>query len=433
MNDMGRGCLYGVLWAMLCAATVFARKAAHAEPLIVSDAVKTTILDYGVGDGKTLPRGLFRGRFIYKIANSDSSFSDFGGAQPSGFKFKGSAAAAVIEYGMTPSVSFQLLVPTVFHSQLALDGNTFSDSSLFRKHYNSFLEGVAERLVENGLCENVERCIAAIDKQSLSMPYDKEMVLENGETLALKQGIPIKTYATPFIVNSVVPSEGRTGIGDVETGLLVSIADPDVGFVRDWTTRMSLGLGVRWATGSFYDVPRSQRATGRGVTDVGLRVNFDRPVSSSVMVSVQHQSELMLFAGKKRRPSLIQSTELNKADPNAIGADGIENDARYTRKTPRHLGFMKCAWHAGSLFRSLEPLIINSYLKYDLDHPGELGGKSLGEQSLQYAFQFGLTISRLQAQIPMQLDVDYEMPISGQNKVVAAQVLTTSLKTFYRF
>ncbi|MEY2987040.1 MAG: hypothetical protein RJB13_561, partial [Pseudomonadota bacterium] len=221
--------------------------------------------------------------------------------------------------------------------------------------------------------------------------------------------------------------------GDIETGLLVAIAHPDVGYKRNWKTRLSAGVGVRWPTGSFADVPRAQRATGRGLTDLGLRVNLDHPFNESLMFSIQNQSEVMILEGKKKRPSLVQSTELNRADPTVTGADGVANNAAYTRKSPRHVGFVKVAWHAAAVSEFLQPILLNGFLKYDFDHPGELGGRTLGDPSKQYSAQLGMTVDGLQLNIPVQLDVDYEVPFAGENKPVAAQVLTTTLKAFYRF
>lgn len=385
------------------------------------------------GEGQTLPQGVMRARALYRFAHSDKAFADVGGAQSSGFKFQAQAAAAIVEYGVTPAISLQAVIPTVLQNQLSLDGDTFTNSRLYNKYYTSFLEGVAEKLVESGLCESVSVCVEALDKKSLSLPYNKDVVLASGEILALKQGIPVKTYAAPFILNSIAPKEGRTGLGDVETGVLVAVAHPDVGYIRNWNTRLSAGVGVRWPTGSFVDVPRAQRATGRGVTDLGIRVNLDHPVGDSLMISYQNQSELMIRAGKKKRPSLVESTELNRADPTVEGADGVANNATFTRESPRHIGFLKAAWHAGAAFDLIQPVFLNALIKYDFDNPGELGGQSLGDPSKQYSAQLGMTFDGLQLNIPVQLDVDYELPFAGENKPVAARVLTATLKAFYRF
>lgn len=385
------------------------------------------------GEGQTLPQNVMRARALYRFAHSEKSFADSGVAQVSGFKFRAQAAAAIVEYGVTPAISLQAVVPIVLQNQLSLDGEKFAGSRLYKKYYTSFLEGVAEKLVESGLCESVSVCVEALDKQNLSLPYNKDVVLASGETLTLKQGIPVKTYAAPFILNSIAPSEGRTGLGDLETGFLVAIAHPDVGYIRTWRTRLSAGVGVRWPTGSFADIPRAQRATGRGLTDLGLRVNLDHPVGDSLMLSFQNQSEVMILEGKKKRPSLVQSTELNRADPTVSGADGVANNASHTRKSPRHIGFVKAAWHAAAVSERLLPVLLNAFIKYDFDHPGELGGRTLGDPSKQYSAQLGMTVDGLQLNIPVQLDVDYEVPFAGENKPVAAQVLTTTLKAFYRF
>lgn len=386
-----------------------------------------------IGEGQTLPHGIFRSRWLHRSVTSDSSFADFGTAKPSGFQLRAQAAAVILEMGITPAVSLQVVVPAVLSNELSLDGAQFTQSQLYNKNEAKFLNGIAENLVESGLCENVSLCMTALTEKNLSLPYDKEIVLPTGETLAIKQGIPLKAYAAPFLVNSIVPAEGRTGLGDVEVGFLMAVADPKVGYIRDWDTGFSLGLGLRLPTGAFTSVPQSQRSTGRGVTDLGVRMNLDRLLSKSVMLSVQHQTELMLLAGEKKRSSLLSSGEFNSADPSVAGADGVANTAVFTRKSPRHIGFFKVAWSAASLAEMLHIFVVNGFLKYDFDSPGELGGLSLGDASAHYSAQVGLSLNGLRVGIPLQLDFDYEMPLAGSNKVVAARVMTTTLKSYFRF
>lgn len=386
-----------------------------------------------IGEGQTLPQGVWRSRWLHRSVTSDSSFADWGAAQPSGFRMRAHAAAVVLEMGVTPAVSLQVVVPAVLSNELSLDGAQFTQSQLYQKNENQFLTRIAEKLVESGLCESVPLCVSALTEQNLSLPYDKEIVLPTGETLAIEQGVPVKAYAAPLLVNSVVPADGRTGLGDVEAGVLFAVADPKVGSIRDWETRLSLGLGLRLPTGAFTAVPQSQRNTGRGVTDLGLRINMDRLIATEVMISVQHQTELMLLAGEKKRSSLLASGEFNSADPSIEGADGVSNTAVFTRNSPRHIGFVKVAWSPASLAEMLHIFVVNGFLKYEFDSPGELAGLSLGNASTQYTAQAGLTLNGLRVGVPLQLDFDYEVPLAGSNKVVAARIMTTTLKSYFQF
>ncbi|NBW82480.1 hypothetical protein EBR21_12065, partial [bacterium] len=93
-----------------------------------------------VGEGKTLPAGVFRGRFVYKAASGSNAFSAEGKKENSGFKLAAGAAAIVAEYGWNEAVSVQLLVPYVVSNKLAIDGEAFQKSSVFAKKYNEFIE-----------------------------------------------------------------------------------------------------------------------------------------------------------------------------------------------------------------------------------------------------------------------------------------------------
>jgi hypothetical protein len=383
------------------------------------------------GEAKTLPQGVYRLRAIYSAARSESGFSDNGKREDGGWRAALDAGAFVVEYGLRPGISLQLVAPVVVRSQRGLDVQKFRNSSLYAQLYEDKLKQVIDKLVSSKLCADAETCRVAIEEKSLSFPFTT-VVLDTGETLELKTAVPIKSVLSSLVSNAAVPESGRTGRGDLELGALVSVADPEVGLVRHWDVNVSLGLGLRVPTGFFEDVPSSQRPTGRGSWDLGLRANVDKVFSENLVVSWQNQSELTLRDGKKKRTSLLDNTRLNTADPNVEGGDGKPNTGGFRRTTTRQVGFVKLAWGGEVLHQSLDTFVLNSAFKYDFDSPGEVEGQSLGSESSLMSAQLGITWDGLRVSLPVQLDLDYTLPLAGKNIPSAPGLFTSTLKVYLK-
>ncbi|MEN9824688.1 MAG: hypothetical protein RI953_433 [Pseudomonadota bacterium] len=427
-------------WAILVAATVFCSRHVLAQtpelpsPVQESGATKAAPSAVLVGEGKTLPARVVRGRLVYKYAHGSKAFAADGKKEESGFTLSAGAAAFVAEYGWKESVSIQLVAPYVVSNRLAIDGEVFQKSSFFAKKYNEFIEAAAAKLVGDGLCLTIAACVSGINDKGLSLPFNSDLVLPTGEKLSVKAGVPIKTIASSLVTRAAIPTSGSTGAGDVELGALVAIADPGVGiWARDWPVNFSLGAGLRFPTGSFSSVSAAQRPTGRGTLDLGIRTNLDWNATPGLMLSWQNQWETVLRPGKKARSSLLDSSKLNTADVNTAGADGISNSSEFTRDDARQIGFLKAAWAAGNVSDHLSRVLLNGQIKYDFEPKVTLGGQEFSPESNLIALQTGLTLSAMDFALPMQWDVDYEIPMSGKNRTLAASVVSSTFKIYARF
>jgi hypothetical protein len=385
------------------------------------------------GEGRTLPEGVWRARAIFSSTQAESGFSDSGKKEDGGWQAQLSAGAMVIEYGFQRGLSLQILAPYVFQASRSLDGAKFKNSSLYARLYERSLAKVSEKLMSKKLCLDAQACRTAIEEKNLALPYDTTLVLETGESLAVRGGVPLRAVLESLIVNAAVPTEGMVGMGDVEIGALWALADPLVGWKRDWGFNVSLGAGLRMPTGSFSEVPAAQRPTGRGTWDLGLRANVDKVLSESFVLSWQNQSEMTLLPGRKKRSSLLSSQLLNSADPAVEGADGKANDGIFKRTGVRQVGFLKVAWGAEALHSSLNGFILNGFLRYDLDTQGEREGESLGPDSTLYSLQWGLTWDGLRSSLPLQLDLDTSFPLAGKSVAAAPRSVGGALKIYYKF
>lgn len=385
------------------------------------------------GEGKTLPENVIRARLPFRAVSASKGYSSSGEKGESGLKLNLVASALVVEYGYSPAVSFQIVAPFILKNEMSMDGSAFQSSYRFKEKYDEFISIASQKLVDDKLCASVEACRDAIQNKGLSLPASTDLVLPTGEKLRVKAGVPIKDVASALVTRAALPESGRTGLGDVEIGTLVALADPEVGlWKKDWPVNLSVGLGLRLPTGSFVNVPAAQRATGRGTLDLGLRTNLDWFMRPNISLSFQNQWEQMLMDGKKKRSSLLDSSTLNTADPLVAGADQIANDTAYKRTGARNIGFLKLALGAAEVAEALKPLILNVQWKYDFDPETTLGGKKDSEESEMQSMQAGFTFDGLVLNLPVQLDADYEIPLAGKNRTLAPAVLSTTLKAFYR-
>lgn len=385
------------------------------------------------GEGKTLPASVYRVRIPYKFASATKGFSSNGRSEDAGFQFNANAAALVVEYGLRDAISLQFVAPYVLKNNMSMNGSVFQKSSFFEEKQMEFLKAASEKLVAEKLCRSVDACIEAINTQGLSLPVSTNLTLPTGETLSVKAGVPLKDIAASLVTRAAIPTAGRTGLGDIEVGALFALFDPRVGLLsKNKPINFSLGLGLRLPTGSFEDVPAAQRSTGRGTLDLGIRTNFDWQPLPGLMLSQQNQFELMLKEGRKKRSSLIESAQLNSADPLVTGADQIANTSSYTRDGTRNVGFLKLALGLGQFSQDLKPVLLNAQWKYDFEPATKFGGKKLNAESSLQAVQVGTTLDGLPLQVPLQCDVDYEIPMSGSNRALAPRVLSATLKLFYK-
>lgn len=387
-----------------------------------------------VGEGKTLPKGVMRMRLPVRSSVGEKGFSANSKREDTGFKLNALSGAAVVEYGFSDAISLQFVAPAVFRNRKSLDGQQFQRSSLFKQKYDELVAVVADKLVSDGLCGTQSVCVDAINNSGLALPVNTTLTLPSGETLPVRAGVPLRDVASALLTRAVIPESGRTGMGDFEIGALFAIADREHGLkAKDWPVNVSLGVGLRFPTGAFTDVPAAQRPIGRGTVDLGLRANMDWYLHPTTVFSAQLQLESMLRAGLKKRSSLLNSSALNTADPNSAGADGVDNTARYERSGFRPVGFLKAASSFAEVSEAVRALSANVLFKYDLESKTMLAGKTFSEESALYAVQTGLSFDGLVHALPGQVDVDYEIPLAGKNRSIAPFGLTLTLKLFHRF
>ena len=388
------------------------------------------------GEGKTLPENVLRVRLPFRFASATQGFNSSGKKLDQGLDLSIVGSGLVAEYGVTEDLSVQFLLPVVLQNKLGLNADKFRKSDAYNDNYLKFVKTAAGLLFSKGLCRSVEACVTDILAGS-SLPADTAIPLPSGETLQVKAGVPIRQYSDTLVVNAIAPTSGKTGLGDVEIGALYSVLS-ERGPYTNIPVFVSLGGGLRLPTGSFADVPSSQRSTGRGTLDLGLRSNVDYNPLPGVFLAWQNQLELMLAKGKKKKSSLLDGSKLNDADPTtatavATGSNGKGNEQTFERRGARNVGFVKVSWGVANVIPVLEPIGLNAQYKYDFDSAEYLDGIAQGPRRQAYNVSAGGSIDLLAYKIPAQFDVDYEFPVSGKNSALAASILSVTLKGYYKF
>jgi hypothetical protein len=388
-----------------------------------------------IGEGKTLPERVFRLKAPLKFSWGNKSFDSKGNKVDNGLSISAGVLGIKLEYGITNDLSLQVGAPVVLQNRFGLNGEKFLNSEKGSAQVKKFLSGVAAKMQALGVCKSTETCNSLIQNNYV-LPV-RNVVLPTGEVLTVQNGVPVKTIAESLVANAIKPANGKAGFGDMEVGLLYSLIN-ERGPISGQPIYVSTGLGMRIPTGQFEKVPAGQRVTGRGTLDLGFRLNLDYNPFPGVYFLAENLSETMLASGKKRRSSLISSTELNTADPTnatlrAAGADGVSNSQKFERKGIRNLGFVRASWGLGNLSQDLKWAGLYTQFKYDFDGEERLDGLAQGEKRRLFSWQTAFIFDGLAYKIPAQLEFEYDTPVAGKNVSVATQGLTTTFKTYYRF
>ncbi len=388
------------------------RSAATLAALPGSD--KSNPLYYAmIPEGKTLPAGVARVRIPMRFATGDYGYDQKGKKLDLGVDVNVTGTGLVLEYGLTDRISTQILLPYVAKNELGLDANKFRTSAKYKEKVAEFKSAVAGVMQASRLCADTARCLALIET-GYHLPKDTEIKLPSGEPLVIKAGVPVTSYADSLVTTAAVPESGRTGLGDIELGVLYEV-------VHTGPVRFSAGLGLRLPTGSFDDVPSAQRPTGRGTTDLGLRLNVDYNVVPGVIISGQNQSEQMLTKAEKPVTSLLNASETT----------GKKVD--FERRGLRNIGFVKAAWSLGTITPDLRWLGTAAFYNWDLGATEYLDHKRVGDASRATSYTLNLTVSGLSYGIPVAVEYDRTTPIGGKNVALATTINAVTVKGYLRF
>lgn len=382
----------------------------------------------------TLPERVVRARIPFISASNSGAAYDIEGTKiDGGVTASVTATGLALEYGITDTLSFGLLMPYVSKNEIGIDGDKYKNQRGYFISKRSAYQSTGALLAASGLCTAGASCDALIDS-GFSFPTDTAVTLNTGETVTLKAGVPAKVGLDSLILNAAKPQDGATGMGDTDLGIKYR-------WLNDGTMGHAVGLVIHVPTGKYEDVTLSQRATGRGIMEVGLRSSFDYKISDNYIAGWQHTVDYAVGKGKIKRSKLLDNTQLNDI---ATTGDGFSNNEEFERPGVRNSGYIDVKTSLAQFSPMLNAFGGKVRYSYDFDtgvrvQDSELiqsnGFRGVGERSSIHQLGLGLNWDgfQLENRIPVRLTYDLDMAVMGKNRSTAPVRNTFITELYYKF
>jgi hypothetical protein len=415
-------------------------------------------------EGKTLPQGVMRARYVHsKVTGNGSSYDKDGNKLDAIVELNATGGAAVVEYGISDKLSLQVQFDFVgsFETNLkedklkassawanymtagysanststakirALETQTeaFTGSKITSKATFSAaaLVAIAGEAVTNGACgtvsgtnqaEFIASCVANIKSgQKSTKAFTSAVAGQISADAGFGTVVSSVADATDAAIQAGVVSQvkpvaekkGGIGMGDTTVGVLYEAMKMD-------NLAIAVAGGLRYPT-SNRDRAANEKPTGRGLMEIGGRFNIDYTPIPTLAFAWQNQSEVMAAPGKYNWAG--QSVTVSR--------EGVRN-----------VGFLMIKPSLAGLSESLSFLAPKAGIAYDYDSQermkvGSGTEAATGARASERKYLVGLGISTFDYGIPVHIDVEYRKSVEGQNISAATDSLTTQLKAYYRF
>lgn len=372
-------------------ASVVALAAVGAVPAFAGEALPET---GKIGpESATLPANVARFRAVYGYGWGNQFFDKDGKKQDALVEFVKTGGAAVVEYGITDKISGQFLVPFAFEPSYEVN--------------NDYVEK-----------EDVYLALASANplSQVYGTPVANLKLASADQKAAILAGV--KT-----VIEDTAKKTKTSGLGDVEIGAKYNLSSEAAPIFEGIPFYASAALGVRFNTSGYAEAAKDGKLpVGRGTTDLGIRLNADYLLFKGAMVQLENQAEFMLMKGETYSGG-------NKVD--------------YERDGVRNVGYGKLVVAPGAWVAAIDVLSLGAKYAYNFDAKTKTDGKTATGAIAPESQNFvgSVSLNGFTYGVPLQLDVDYTMPISGKGNLDAnrlsetavASSVAATLKAFYKF
>ncbi|RDB36493.1 MAG: hypothetical protein DCC88_05015 [Spirobacillus cienkowskii] len=411
--------------------------------------------------GKTLPKGIFKVEMPVAYSFGTMGFDSEGKKVNNGLDYKRLITGALIQYGLTNSISIGIGLPFVNVHNLGMDGNTVAaNSEMYKHYYDHLVNKLATAFSSSGggaLCggnTNFNACLDYINNQNGSTGVNQSIVLPTGETVTLTGTASIKSQVRNILLTASQPTSGATGIGDIQVGILWSVISEQSPLMQV-PLYLSVGGGMRFPTGKF-NLASAMRPTGGdntlitggGTYDLIVRWNLDYVPAPGFIFSWQHASEYSLNEVELGRTSMIDNTTFNTADPTVTDGDKQLNTLKFSRKGLHHVGFVQAAWGVGNISESYKWLGFYTQAKYNIAAKAFLNNMPiytfgdqfyLSDSSMHpdhgveqyYSASIGTKVSGLPYRIPVDFSAEFEYPFAGKNRMISPMNMKGTLGIYF--
>jgi len=405
---------------------------------LAQEGVSTKKLSYALlPEGKTLPAGVARFRLPYQIASGSSGYDDDGKKGDSPVKFTATGAAIVAEYGLTDKISLQWKTDFVLDQKVEINTGSEAYRGIKALTYSAKTASLATATSSTitdetslagaikkafiGACQqggggSAETCATNYENGTLPSSSAAQIGLADSFG-AGSANVSAKAYATAAAagtekqitsgIAAEVESKGGRGMGDTILGVLYEAYDSGSTFV-------ALAGGLRIPTGN-RDLSGNELDTTRGAWEVGARINVDMLPVDWFMISWQNQSEVGLLGASRKQ-------------------DGVSVDMK--RDGVRNVGFVYLKPSLEAMMPGLESLRASVGITYDFDSAQKLtseGVEITSDRTSTVWNYASLGYSFLGMGLPLQLDLEHEIPNQGKNATIAPTKTTVTAKAFARF
>ena len=407
-------------------------------------AKKSSALSSVVGDGKTLPKKVIRGRVVTSTVVNSKTFDKDGNKFDSGLSLKATGGALVFEYGLVDNVSVQLLQKMMYSATWELDQETFKRSALYRYKQNFYRKELKEMGVPETIMNlppsQIPETIEALKQLKQSLLAGKFIYRGTGETLAVDASKTINENLDDLILKGAqsAPNGGGFRLGDLEIGARYSVFN-DKNLLWEGLVHVAIGLGLRLPVGE-HPTPSGKIPSGTGLTDLGVRFNVDVYVNPFLVLSWENQTELMLVKGKYKKTSLKDNQVFNTESP----IDGSKNDVDYKKTGLGQVGSVKANMGLAALSSKLGAVTCSVSYQYRLmrkevyksldDEYKDLDENDLiGTGGVSHGWEARLGFDGLVYKLPLQVEVAYSDVLSAKSQLFATSGLEIQLKMYYKF
>ena len=381
-------------------------------------------------EGKTLPQGVMRARYVHsKITGNGSSYDKDGNKVDAAIDLNATGGAAVIEYGISDKLSLQVQFDFVGSFETKLNSKrpweaagyqaavaSKTDLTALQTAFGSQVGGTIDSKAEletvlnlkaqndfktAGACTTLGGDCATVLASSLAQAVTARATIA-ATVSAVESGVVAA-------VKAKAEKKGGRGLGDTTVGVLYEAMKMD-------NLAIAVAGGLRYPT-SNRDRAANEKPTGRGLMEIGGRFNIDYTPIPTLAFAWQNQSEVMAAPGKYNWAG--QSVTVSR--------EGVRN-----------VGFLMIKPSLAGLSESLSFLAPKAGIAYDYDSQermkvGSGTEAATGARASERKYLVGLGISTFDYGIPVHIDVEYRKSVEGQNISAATDSLTTQLKAYYRF
>lgn len=404
------------------------------KPVSLFAASSTSSLaNYYPVDSETgvLPQQTIRMRLIHKTLFSDFGFTSQSERENPGVDVVVQALGFSTEVAVTDSLSIGFGLPFVYSNRAGFNDEKFKSSDIFATNYATYRQLFIDKLIKQGECKESESCRARFDA-GMTLPVNVDFrVPSTNEGIVIPKDVPLRTTLEGLIVNAARQENGSTGLGDLQLGARLRVLKN--------TSAQPFALAVNsnlyFPTGTFANVPRAQRAVGRGVPELGIGVGADYYLTPEMVFSASYLGTGALASSLRKVTGVVNNNTLASGACDASGtgnnSDGecipVASEQSYGRDGLRHT----LHTDVSIVPFGLKMIALSASYNLDIDSVAVNAGVA-DPREMQMSAIFGLTWTGLNNStlIPLEVKLEYEEPFRGTNKLIATRVLSLTAAGF---